>query len=231
MVFDDYFLKTTYVMLHLTSLIGSVFLFYFFSFLTTIAEDETATHAPYYTYKMKKLTYEEIKNLILKRLESAKLEKGSYYDKDFTVSYYISHEEREYVYAFLHLGKIEYDFVKIYANERITPFVEYLYTKIPNKEKNVSIIYFICVDSSNEDTIYLAETSSYHDEHFTILHMILDLSKNELLISSVRENDKKDDINYVDLKNRVDKIIVDIVKNSKFGKNNLNTKEKSSQNK
>lgn len=180
---------------------------------------------------MKKLTYEEIKNLILKRLESAKLEKGSYYDKDFTISYYISHEEREYVYAFLHLSKIEYDFVKIYANERITPFVEYLYTKILNKEKNISIINFICVDSSNEDTIYLAETSSYHDEHFAILHMILELSKNELLISSVRETDKKDDINYVDLKNRVDKIVVDIVKNSKFGKNNLNTKEKSSQNK
>lgn len=222
---DDYQLKTTYVMLHLTLFISSFFFFYLFSFFNTISEDETVTHAPYYTYKLKDRSYNEIKNSILRRLNSLKLEQGEYYDKDLHISYYISHEEREYIYAFLHLSQIEYNFVRIYANERITPFVEYLYTKILSKEKNVSIIYFIAVDTSNEDTIYLAETSSYHDEHFAILHTIIDLSKKEFLISSVREAKKKDDLNYITLKNKVDKSIVDIVENVKLTQALLDIKE------
>lgn len=222
----NYQLKTTYVMIHLTLLLSTFFLFYLFSFLNTISEDETTTHAPYYTYNLKDMTVSEMKTSILKRLNSSKLEQGEFYNKDTNITYYISHEEREFVYAFLHLSKLDYSFVTTYSKERITPFVEYLYTKILNKEKSVSIIYFISVDTSNEDTIYLAETSSYHDEHFAILHTIIDLSKKELLISSVRENDKLDNINYVTLKNRVDKCTADIVKNAKLQRVLLDTREK-----
>ncbi len=209
---SDFFAKTTYISIHLTLFISAFFLFYLFSFINVISQDETTNHALCYTYLLKIRNAADIKRSIIKRLSNQKIENGQYYNQKIDISYYISHEEAEYVYAFLDINQITYEFVETYAKDRITSFVEYLYTKILDKSKNVFISYFIFVNNTNENIKYLREISSYHDQHFTIMHNIIDLSKEELHISGVREDEKQNDINYETLKKKIENSVVDIIK-------------------
>lgn len=209
---DNYKMKTIYCLLYSSTFVGSFLFFYLFSFLNVITEDESYNFAKAYIYRIKELSYDKIYNLIFKKIGS-KLKKGEFLSSSYGVKYVIKEVDNKYenVYAFISLKNIEDEFLKLYLDDRLIEFVQYLYSKVLNKSKNARIIYFICVDEYNDNFKSLIDLSIYQDEHFIVVHTLIDLKNNDLYVGGVRDEKKENIYDYILLKQEIDRILVDVI--------------------
>ncbi len=210
LTFYDYKLKALYCLGYCTCSMITFFLFYFFSFINVIVEDESYNRARPYVYRIAEFEYNVVYKLINKKIDKSSF-KGEFFNSNYKIEYCICHRESECVYAFINLKNINDEFFKLYSNERLIDFVEYLYNNVLDKNKNVKIAYFICVDEYNDNFKDLIQLSIYQDEHFTVIHSLIDLNARDLYIGGIRDDKKSNVKDYIALKEEIDNLLVDVI--------------------
>lgn len=213
LAFDDYKMKTVYCLFYCSTFMSAFFCFYLFSLFNVISEDESYNKAKPYVYRINKLNYKEICRLIVKKIgDNCKI--GNFLNTNYNVDYYINHGDDEHVYAFINLKKVSDDFLKLYMDDRLLDFVEYLYAKALDKKKKTKIMYFICIDEFDDNFKSLIDLSIYQDEHFSVVHTLIDLKNNDLYIGGVRDDKKTNVYDYATLKEEVVRVLENIIEKS-----------------
>lgn len=213
LAFDNYKMKTLYCLFYCSIFIGSFFCFYLFSLFNVISEDESYNKAKPYVYRINKMCYKEICRLVVKKIgDNCKQE--NFFNSNYKVDYYIKHGDYEYVYAFINFKNVTDKFLKLYVDDRLIDFVEYLYAKVLDKKKKTRIMFFICIDEYNDNFKSLIDLSIYQDAHFTVVHTLVDLKNNDLYIGGVRDDKKNNVYDYTTLKEEVVRVLENIIKNS-----------------
>lgn len=208
---SNYKMKTIYCMSYCSTFMSAFVLFYLFSFFCLIAEDDSYNKAKPYIYRIDNLGYDDICKLIVKQIGKIDL-KGEFFNSDYKVNYYILHKNEEFVYCIINLKNISDEFLKLYCENQLIDFVEYLYKNKLNKKRYTKIMYFICVDTYDDNFKNLIESSAYQDEHFCILHTLINLKGKDLYIGGIRDGEKQNIKKYILVKEEIERILVDVLK-------------------
>lgn len=211
---DDYKMKTIYCMSYCSTFMGAFFLFYLFSFINLIAEDDCYNKAKPYIYRTNELDYKNICKLIIKKIGKNPVV-GEFLNANYKVDYYVLHKDEEFVYAFINLKTITDEFFKLYKEDRLIDFVEYLYKKVLDKKKSTKIMYFICADKFDNNFKDLIDLSIYQDEHFCVVHTLIDLKEHDLYVGGIRDDEKKNVKDYAVVKEEVVRALVDVLEKNK----------------
>lgn len=175
----------------------------FLLFLTVlISEDSGYKTAKPLFYKINPLNYEEIKQECTSHLMQKIRFTGQFIRKTYTIDYYITEEKVNYIYAFIHVKKLSSSLANYYYNEGIYSFGEYLNNKNQmDVKKQTRIIYFFVVDEENTTFGKLKNATAQYQRQFNMMHVLINLNKQELYISTLKSISKSKQREYMEMKN------------------------------
>lgn len=205
-------------------LLNASFSISLFFFLIQVSDEPGYEISKPYFYKTNELTYEKIKEDFIKELKTPITASGKFTRKSYTIDYYICEEQFNYIYAFIHLKTLSSSLANYYYNEGIFSFGEHLHEK---KQMNINartrIVYFFIVDKENITFEKLKNASSRYQRQFNMFHVLINLNKQELYISTLKSHSKNKQKEYKEVKNILDECLTSII-DERYG--DLNAKDK-----
>lgn len=179
-----------YIIGYLALTTGALSWFLLF-FLMVVSDDPGYKKAKPYFYKINEMNYEAFKNNFIQSLHFQFHFDGTFKRKSYAIEYYISQEDYNYIFAFLHLKTLSSSLANYYYNEGIFSFGEYLNSMQQiNLRKKTRIVYFFVVDHENNAFTRLANASVNYQSQFNVIHALVNLEKQELYVGSMKSKAK-----------------------------------------